>query len=132
MCMVRTKKNPKKPGHFFRQWRKFRNLSLEQVTERIKELAAARYPTESEKKAFRRIGATHGNLSRIERGLVPYNELLLELLAETYQTDKASLLMRNPEDPSGIWSIWDQIPATERDHAAEVLRTFVPKSDKAA
>jgi hypothetical protein len=41
-------------------------------------------------------------------GLQPYNQELLEALAELYRTDPASLIMRNPADPDAMWSLWDQ------------------------
>lgn len=75
----------------------------------------------------KRVGATHGNLSRVERGEVPYSQPLLEMLADIYQTDAASLIMRNPLDPQAVWSIWDQIEPEQRMHAADVLRTFIHK-----
>lgn len=98
VCMRGTKRT------FIREWRKHRRLTLEKLAERV--------------------GITHGNLSRIERGLRPYGQPLLEALAEELRTDPASLLMRNPLDPEGLWSIWDQIPPTERPRAIEVLRAF--------
>lgn len=123
MCMTRTRaKKASKPRHFLREWRNYRHLSLEKVTEHLRALAEAR-PNYGSK----RIGATHGNLSRIERGEVPYSQPLLEMLAEIYQTDPASLIMRNPKDPDAIWSIWDQIEPLQRMHATDVLRTFVHK-----
>jgi transcriptional regulator with XRE-family HTH domain len=56
------------PRHFLRQWRKFRGYTLEQAAERV--------------------GMTHQNLGKIERGKVPYNEMLLDLLADIYRTDR--------------------------------------------
>ena len=47
---------------FIRNWRAHRNLTLAQLAQRI--------------------GTTHATLSRIERGLQPYNQPLLEALAE--------------------------------------------------
>lgn len=126
LCMARTQgKSPKRTGHFLRQWRLHRGLTLETVVERLQTIEAASSVARIGNP--RRVGMTHGNLSRIERGLVPYNETLLDLLADIYQTDNASLIMRDPTDPEAIWSIWDQVPKTERVHAADVLRTFIHK-----
>lgn len=124
MCMART--SPKKAikrGHFLLEWRKFRSLSQEKVSERLAALSEQR----PQIPGVERIGITRGNLSRIERGEVPYSQPLLELLAEIYQTDAASLIMRNPKDPLAIWSIWDQISPQERVHATDVLLTFVQR-----
>jgi len=112
------------PGHFLREWRLKCDLTLEDVTADLRERAhhlrhLARY---------RKIGATHGNLSRIERGQVPYSQPLLELLADIYHTDPASLLKRNPlKEPEPIEDIVNQIPPESRAHASDVLRTFVHK-----
>lgn len=89
---------------FIREWRRYRRLTLVQLAERV--------------------GITHGQLSKVERGLRPYAQPLLEKLAEELGTDPASLLMRNPTDPEGIWSIWDQVPATERPRALTILRAL--------
>lgn len=89
---------------FLREWREHRGLTLVQAAERV--------------------GVTHGFLSKVERGKRNYTQELLEALAEAYRTDPASLLMRNPTDPEGIWSIWDQIPPSERPRAIDVLRAL--------
>lgn len=101
--MTRTKDRPR---HYLRQWRKFRGYTLEQVAERI--------------------GMTHQNLGKIERGKVPYNETLLDILADIYRTDKGSLIMRDPTMPDAFWSIYDQLTQPQRvrlvETATEVLR----------
>lgn len=89
---------------FIREWRQYRRLTLVQLAERI--------------------GITHGQLSKVERGLRPYSQPMLEKLAEELGTEPASLLMRNPTDPEGIWSIWDQVPPTERQRAITILRAL--------
>lgn len=90
---------------FIRHWREHRGLTLEQLADRI--------------------GTTHASLSRIERGLQPYTQPMLEGLAEALQTDPASLIMRNPDDPEGIWSVWDQAKATERRMIVDLAKTVV-------
>jgi transcriptional regulator with XRE-family HTH domain len=97
LCMRGTKT-------FIREWRRAKGLTLVQLAERI--------------------GITHGQLSKVERGLRPYSQLLLEALARELGTDPASLLMRNPTDPDGIWSIWDQVPPTERPRAITILKAL--------
>src|SRR5215211_4544728 len=91
---------------FIRQWRRHRGLTLVILAERI--------------------GVSHATLSRVERGRQDYNQGLLELLAEELGTDPASLLIRDPTDPEGIWSIWDQAkPGQQRRGAAELLKTYL-------
>jgi transcriptional regulator with XRE-family HTH domain len=90
---------------FIRQWREHRGLTLEQLASRI--------------------GTTHASLSRVERGLQPYNQPLLEAVAEALRTDAASLIMRNPADPEGIWSVWDNAKPAERRQIVEIAKTLL-------
>ena len=90
---------------FIRQWREHRQLSLERLADRL--------------------GTTKASLSRIERGLQPYSQPLLEALAEALACAPADLLMRNPADPDGIWSIWDNISEVDRPRAVAVLRAML-------
>lgn len=98
LCMHGTKRT------YIREWRQHRELTLEKLAERI--------------------GITHGALSKIERGQRPYSQALLEALAGELGTDPASLLMRNPGDPEGIWSIWDRVPPADRPRAINVLKAL--------
>jgi transcriptional regulator with XRE-family HTH domain len=99
---------PKRPQYrrtFIRQWREHRDLTLEQLAESI--------------------STTHATLSRIERGLQPYSQGMLEAIADRLGTDVANLLMRDPSDPNAMWSIWDQAKEGERRMIVEVARTIV-------
>ena len=96
----------KKPTsrHFIREWRKAKNLTLEQLAERI--------------------GMTHQNLGKIERGKVPYNQVLLELIAEELRCEPADLIMRDPSAPDSIWSIWDQLQPVQRAQLVSIGETL--------
>ena len=109
------------PGHYLRAWRQVCGLTLEQAAERVERLSEARANAEP---ATRAISMTHATLSRVERGKLPYNQALLEILAEVYKTDRASLIMRDPADPEGLWSIWEQLRPTERMQAVEVIKAL--------
>lgn len=109
------------PGHFLRAWRKAGGLTLEQAAERVERASEAH---EAASPLARPISMTHATLSRIERGRLPYNQVLLELLAQVYRTDPASLLMRDPADPEGLWSIWGQLAPVERRQAVEVIKAL--------
>lgn len=110
-----------KPRHFLREWRDHRDLSLEQVSERIALLSSERSDADPESK---RMTMTHATLSRIERGLIPYGQYLLELLADIYQTDPGSLIMRDPSEPDAIWSIWDKLAPADKVRVVELAKTF--------
>jgi len=98
----------KKPGplgrHFIKEWRKYRGLSQDTLADLL--------------------GISKATLSRIENRRIPYGQGFLEACAETLLCTTADLLMRNPLTPDPIWSIWEQIPPTERPRAIEVLKAF--------
>lgn len=76
-------------------------------------------------------GMTHASLSRIERGLQPYSQAILEAIAdELTNGDVASLLMRNPADPEGMWSIWDQAKPGQRQMIVDLAKTVVKTGTK--
>lgn len=110
----RLKAKPVGKRNYIRQWREKKHLTLEQLADRLD--TAHELPT------------THASLSRIERGIQPYSQPILEALAaELTGGDVPSLLIRNPDDPEGIWSIWDQAKPGEKamiiDLAKTVLKT---------
>lgn len=90
---------------FIRQWREKKGMSLDAL--------AARVPMDK------------GNLSKVERGLLPYNQEMLERLADALDTEPASLLMRDPTDPEAIWSIWDKAKPGQRRQISEVAAALV-------
>jgi len=99
----RFKGRPQLRRTFIRQWREHQGLTLEMLAERI--------------------GTTHASLSRVERGLQPYSQPLLEALATALGVEPADLLIRNPEDPEGIWSVWDQAKPAERRMIVDLAKT---------
>lgn len=110
--MVVTRfKAPDRPPHFLRAWRKHRDMTLEVVAERVGETTGE--------------GFTHASLSRIERGKQPYSQPILEALADIYQTDPASLLMRDPAAPDAIWSIWDRAKPGQQKIIVELANTVL-------
>lgn len=101
----RSGTRPTRRRHFVREWRKYRNLTQEQLAERI--------PT------------SVANISRIETGKQDYTQSLLEALAEALSTDAASLIMRDPSRPEAIWSIWDQASPGQKLQIVEVAKALV-------
>lgn len=105
MKKIASHKGRKLRPTFIRQWREHRNKSLETVAEAV--------------------GTTHATLSRIERGLIPYSQELLEDVADVLQTDVASLIMRNPTDDDAIWTLWDQAKIGERQMIVDLAKTVL-------
>lgn len=98
---------------FIRQHREAKGLTLEALAERVGEKIG---------------GMTHASLSRIERGLQPYSQPILEAIADALQTDVYSLLYRDPLDPEAIWTIWDQAKPGERQMIVDIAKTIVKKT----
>jgi transcriptional regulator with XRE-family HTH domain len=99
--------------NYIREWRKHRGLTLEQLAERLH--------------------MHHSALSKVERGKNPYNQDLLERIADELNCEPVDLLIRNPSDPEAVWSIWDRISPPDRDTARRILEQLAqPKKDKRA
>jgi len=100
--------NKAKIRWFAREWRQHAGLTLERAADRL-HMAV-------------------GHLSDLEKGKRRFNQDHLEAMADAYGCTPADLIIRNPVDPKGIWSIWDNISPPDRDQAAKVLETFIRKT----
>lgn len=90
--------------HYIREWRKFRGLSQEQLAERI--------------------GISRPHLSKIEKGSRKYDQAFLEAASEELRCAPADLIMRDPSQTEGIWSIWDQLAPLQRAQVVEIAKTL--------
>ena len=80
---------------FIREWRKQRDLTLEQLGSRM--------------------NMTPSHLSMLERGQRGYTQVTLESLSDALRVDVATLIMSNPLEPDTMWSIWsDAKPGQKR------------------
>lgn len=70
------------------------------------------------------IGTSKGYISELENGKRRYNQELLEGLAEALSCDPGDLIMRDPMDPAGLWSIYDALTPTQRVQLVEIGRTL--------
>lgn len=91
-------------AHYIKQWRKHRGLTQEQLAERI--------------------GMSRSYLTVIEQGRRRYDQHFLEAAAEALRCSPADLIMRDPSDPDGLWSVYDQLSAPERKQAVQLLRVL--------
>jgi transcriptional regulator with XRE-family HTH domain len=99
---------PQKPAHrltFIRQWRNKRGYSLDRLADMV--------PMDK------------SNLSKVERGILPYNQEMLERLAEALMTDPASLLMRDPTSQDAIWTIWENASEGEKQQIEAIAQALV-------
>jgi transcriptional regulator with XRE-family HTH domain len=89
---------------FLKEWRKFRGLTQDQLAERT--------------------GLSKPYISQLERGERQYTQELLERFAEELRCAAPDLIMRDPTDPDGLWSIYDQLTPPERQQGVAVLRAI--------
>ncbi|AYD00001.1 helix-turn-helix transcriptional regulator [Neorhizobium sp. NCHU2750] len=89
--MKKVKPNFKKPKarYFFKEWRKHRGLTQEDLAERV--------------------GVSTSSISQLERGLQGFTDSTLEAIAEALSCKPGDLLMRNPLDHDAPWSILDTL-----------------------
>lgn len=103
---------PRKKPHYIKEWRLHRGLSLRRLADRL-----------TDPVTFERL-ISDASLSRIENGKQDYTQEVLEALADAFGCEPADLLMRNPLDPEGIWSIWDTLEPAQRKQAVEVVKAL--------
>lgn len=84
-----------------RDWRLFRNLTQEQAAERI--------------------GLDYSTLGRIERGLVPYSQGLLEAAAAAYNCEPWDLLNVNPFKEGRVVDLSDLLKKADPETVAEII-----------
>ena len=101
MPMSPQQRRPSYRRTFFKEWREYRELTQEQAAEML--------------------GMDRSNLSRLERGLIPYGQSVLEAGATAYKCDPWDLLNRNPyqsEEDSELENILRGATSEER---AEII-----------
>jgi transcriptional regulator with XRE-family HTH domain len=96
-------------GPYFKEWRKFREMTQEQVVDR---LAAMDDPL---------IPQTTASLSRLENGRQTYTQRSIEALAEVYQCEPDHLLGRNPFKEGEVIDLWGQLTERQRRQAFAVI-----------
>lgn len=93
-----------KQPHYIKEWRKFRGLSQEQFAERV--------------------GVTKSYVSKIENGKRRYDQPFIEAAAQVLRCEVPDLIVRDPSDPDGIWSIWDTLAPSQRTQVVEIAKTI--------
>ncbi len=107
---ARPHPKPVRRPTFIRAWRKHRDLTLSKFAERLS--------VELE------MDISDGQLSRIERGQTPYSQDVLEAFAQVLRCEPADLIMRDPGQADGLWSLIDGLKPTERLQAIEVIKAL--------
>jgi transcriptional regulator with XRE-family HTH domain len=95
---------------YIRAWRAKRGYSLDDVVGRL---------------AILGVETTGASLSRIERGIQPYNQDTLEAIAAALDVPVSYLIERNPElPPAKIYDFLQHLNGDEADQAEKVLRAM--------
>lgn len=102
---VVTNFKPPRRHYFFREWRKFRGFTQEELAEVV--------------------GLSPPSISQLEKGKQGFTDSTLEALASALSCNPGDLLMRNPLDEDAPWTIWDNIPKQDRPRAVQILKAFV-------
>lgn len=98
-----TKENAP-PALYLREWRKFRDMTQEQLADAM--------------------GYERTVLSKVERGKVQYTQAFLEAAAKALRCRPADIIGNNPEEPAPVMRIWDRINVDDRPRALDVLKAF--------
>jgi transcriptional regulator with XRE-family HTH domain len=89
---------------FLKQWRKHRGYTQDRLAEMT--------------------GLSKPYISQLESGKRQYTQELLELFAGALRCEPADLIIRDPSDPDGLWSVWDQLDKPERRQVVEIAKTI--------
>ncbi|WP_052699660.1 helix-turn-helix domain-containing protein [Martelella endophytica] len=76
-----------RPRYFFKEWRKHRGLTQEELASRI--------------------GVSASSVSQLENGKQGFTDSTLEAYAWALGCNPGDLLMRNPLEENAMWSIWE-------------------------
>jgi transcriptional regulator with XRE-family HTH domain len=94
-----------KPKNHLRAWREFREMSQEELADRL--------------------DTAKGVISLLENGKRPLSDKWLRRLAEVLETNPGHILDVDPNElDNDIIDIWTRIPERDREQAARILRTF--------
>lgn len=95
---------------YIRAWREKRGYTLDQMVSRLDEVG---------------LKITGASLSRIERGIQPYSQDVLEAVAEALDVTAAQLIEHNPEiEQSQVIDFLQHLDDREVRQAEDVLRAM--------
>lgn len=90
--------------HFIREWRKHRGYTQERLAEMI--------------------GCDRTLITHIEKGRREPDLAFLEAAAAAMSIEVPDLVIRDPTDPDGIWSIWDGLSQPQKTQVVEIAKTI--------
>lgn len=97
-------------GPYFKEWRKFRELTQEQVIGRLVDLDDPELPT------------TAASLSRVENKKQSFNPRLIAALASVYDVEEDHLLGRNPFKEGKVLDFLTALSQSEQERAIAIYK----------
>lgn len=107
--LCRMKRQTYRPS-YIRQWREHRGLSLRGLADRLEEEPGGD------------LLISHASLGRIERGLQPYSQPILEALAQALDCSVTDLISVDPTKEGDVVDLLRHLPEDKREQAAAYLR----------
>lgn len=108
MPKVRTRLKYERPRFFFREWRKHRGFTQEELASRM--------------------GVATPTISMIENAKIGFTDQTLVAFAEALNCTPADLLSRDPNDGPSEIELLKRIEPGQREQAMRVLEAFLPKA----
>lgn len=71
-----------------------------------------------------------GNLSKVERGLLPYNQEMLERIADIIGTDPGNLISRDPTKDGRVIDFIQRLGPAQLERAAAILEAAFPSAEE--
>lgn len=88
--------------HFFKEWREYRGLTQEQ--------------------AIGRLGWSQSKMSRLEKGLTPYDQDDLEAASEAYRCDPTDLIRVDPTKEGEVVDLMRLLNDKNRELAVRLIK----------
>lgn len=107
MARAQSRK-PQRRRTFIAAWRKYRNLTQEQLAERV--------------------GMSVSNISQLEQGRQGYSQEGLEAIADALNCEPGQLLNVDPTKADAIWSIWELAKPGERKLIVDIAKSVTGKT----
>ncbi|MGE4321954.1 MAG: helix-turn-helix domain-containing protein [Sphingobium sp.] len=98
---AKPKPEPRFKPPYIRAWRELKGYSLEHVAHNV--------PMDK------------GNLSKVERGLLPYNQEMLERIAVIIGTSASNLIGRDPNKEGKVIDLVQRLNSAQLEQAERVL-----------
>lgn len=114
--MVKPRLRPQYQRTQIRAWREAKDMSQEELAQKVGDYLAERGISEK--------GYTHASIGRIERGLIPYSQPIMEAISDALGVPVQALIAQPPPDPgedpppshADLLKLWKDLQRTIRQN----------------